>query len=449
MFFQDRVDAGRSLARKLKHLRGSDLVVLGLWRGGVPVAFEVARSLDAALDVIVVHKLGVPFQPELAMGALGEDGVRLVDREMVAAAHISEEELADAFQHEQLDLDRQAVRVRSRWPATELDGRVALIVDDGIATGASARAACAVARARGAARVVLAAPVAPQGWERRLGASADEYVAVVTPDAFSAVGQFYRDFSPSSVEEVETLLRHGAYRPSHPPTVQQRSPRPPTPEEVDVSVAAVTMRGLLTVPENPAGLVVFAHGSGSSRHSPRNRAVAGALGRLGLATLLVDLLTGEEERHRTNVFDIPLIADRLVEVTRWAAARPELRGLSVGFFGASTGAGAALWAAGRPGAGVAAVVSRGGRPDLAGPHLAHVVAPTLLIVGGADPEVLELNREALARLHCEKRLEVVRGAGHLFEEAGALEQVATLAGEWFLHHLAGRRPDHAVGELAH
>jgi putative phosphoribosyl transferase len=189
--------------------------------------------------------------------------------------------------------------------------------------------------------------------------------------------------------------------------------------------------GHLCVPETASGIVVFAHGSGSSRHSPRNRYVAAQLNQAGFATLLFDLLTVEEELDRVNVFDIGMLAERLLYVTAWLRTQPEAADLPVGYFGASTGAGAALWAAADPTADVAAVVSRGGRPDLAGPRLGFVRAPTLLIVGGYDDVVVELNRQAQAQLVCQNRLEIVPGATHLFEEPGALERVAALAVDWF------------------
>ena len=195
--------------------------------------------------------------------------------------------------------------------------------------------------------------------------------------------------------------------------------------------------GLLGLPVAPAcGIVLFAHGSGSSRLSPRNSLVAEALQRAGLATLLFDLLTEREAANRANVFDITLLAERLDQAAGWVGDSADARGLPLGFFGASTGAAAALVAA----AGhqdVRAVVSRGGRPDLAGDALENVTAATLLIVGGNDPEVLALNRTAYRRLHCERQLVVVPGATHLFEEPGTLEAVVALARAWFLRHLAG------------
>jgi pimeloyl-ACP methyl ester carboxylesterase len=210
-------------------------------------------------------------------------------------------------------------------------------------------------------------------------------------------------------------------------------------ELVHIQVGSVTLEGDLQIPDRATGLVLFAHGSGSSRHSPRNRFVAHELQTAGLATLLLDLLTPEEEavdQHTGHLrFDIGLLAERLVAATLWAAVDAATRSLAIGYFGASTGAAAALVAAALEPEKVRAVVSRGGRPDLAGEALPLVRAPTLLIVGGRDLTVVELNRAALARLRTEARLEIVPGATHLFEEPGALEAVARLAREWFLQHL--------------
>lgn len=209
-------------------------------------------------------------------------------------------------------------------------------------------------------------------------------------------------------------------------------------EDVGLQAEPVVVTGHLTVPAGATGVVVFAHGSGSSRHSPRNRYVAVALNDAGFATLLFDLLTVREEADRANVFDIDLLADRLLQVTGWLRTQPDTGTMRIGYFGASTGAGAALRAAADPHVDVAAVVSRGGRPDLAGTTLGLVRAPTLLIVGGYDDVVIDLNRAAQAALRCENRLEIVPRATHLFEEPGALEQVARLAADWFTTHLGPR-----------
>ena len=204
-------------------------------------------------------------------------------------------------------------------------------------------------------------------------------------------------------------------------------------DQVTITLPGTQLPGDLTVPAEAHGLVIFAHGSDSSRHSPRNQYVAQVLNDSDLATLLFDLLTSEEAADRRNVFDIPLLAERLIAARDWAAERVELRDLPVGYFGASTGGAAALWSA--AGSEIGAVVSRGGRVDLAGPRNADVTAPTLLIVGERDVEVLEFNREAQRDLRCVNHLEVVPGATHLFAEPGALERVAELARDWFAEHL--------------
>lgn len=204
--FDDRVDAGRQLAQSLEHLRGEDVVVLGLPRGGVPVAFEVAKALRAPLDVLVVRKLGVPFQPELAFGAIGEDGVRVLNDRIVRAAALDVGDMEAVERTQRDELARRAERFRSGRDRISLTGRVAVIVDDGIATGATARAACQVARAHGASRVVLAVPIGPDDIAETFAGYADEVVCVHTPAAFYAVGQGYRTFTQTTDDEVVTLL---------------------------------------------------------------------------------------------------------------------------------------------------------------------------------------------------------------------------------------------------
>ena len=208
-----------------------------------------------------------------------------------------------------------------------------------------------------------------------------------------------------------------------------------------ILAGSVTLEGNLSIPDRARAVILFAHGSGSSRHSPRNRFVARVLTDAGLATLLTDLLTADEEEvdevTRHLRFDITLLAQRLVAITDWLALQPEAQEMQIGYFGASTGAAAALVAAAERPAVVGAIVSRGGRPDLAGPALPRVRAPTLLIVGGSDFPVLELNRQALRELRVEAELSIVPGATHLFEEPGALEEVARLSAQWFTRHLGG------------
>ncbi|MGD9529981.1 phosphoribosyltransferase family protein [Pseudonocardia sp.] len=434
MPFVDRADAGRQLAGRLQHLRDEEVVVLGLPRGGVPVAFEVAQALAAPMDVVLVRKLGVPFQPELAMGAVGEGDVLVLNEQILRQAHLSEAELAEIERQARAEVDRRARRFRGDRSRLPLTGRTAVLVDDGIATGATARAACQVVRAQGAARVVLAAPVCARDTAAGLRQEVDELVCLQTPGRLVGVGHAYDDFHQVPDDEVMHLLQRAAHQQAT--TAGSADDPPPREEEVDLPVGEVHLQGRITVPGAATGVVVFAHGSGSSRHSPRNRYVAGVLQRAGLATLLFDLLTPQEELRRANVFDIDLLADRLGEVTRWVRRRPACAGLPIGYFGASTGAAAALWAAAAPQADIAAIVSRGGRPDLAAQRLGAVRAPTLLIVGGYDEVLIELHRRARDLLRCESRLVIVPGASHLFEEPGTLESAATHAVTWFTDHLA-------------
>lgn len=209
----------------------------------------------------------------------------------------------------------------------------------------------------------------------------------------------------------------------------------PTEREVWIATEPARLQGRLALPGHPTGLVLFAHGSGSGRLSPRNAAVSGQLQAAGLGTLLFDLLTPVEAEDRRNIFDIELLSERLLAATEWVSRQPETAGLPLGYFGASTGAAAALRAAAVSPINIAAVVSRGGRPDLANDALRRVRAPTLLLVGSRDPHVMGLNETALAQLTCFARLAVIPGASHLFEEPGTLEQAGALAAAWFVRHL--------------
>ncbi|HET9647955.1 MAG TPA: phosphoribosyltransferase family protein [Microlunatus sp.] len=429
--FTDRIDAGRQLAARLGSYAGEDVVVVGLPRGGVPVAAEVAAALNAPLDVIVVRKLGLPFQPELAMGAIGEDGVRVLDQSVLRLGRVTAPELRAVERRETAQLERRVSRLRRGRDRVDLRGRTVIVVDDGIATGSTARAACAVARHLGARRIVLAAPVAPPRVAETVP-EADEVVTVATPTDFVAVGCHYEDFDPTTDEEVSVALDEATRR-----MAAAHASTPVSDPDLDVTVPVndVVLEGHMHVPAPGAPMVVFAHGSGSSRHSPRNRYVAKVLNDAGIGTLLIDLLGESEEADRARVFDIPLLAGRLGSCVRWLVERPDTAMSPIGLFGASTGAAAALYATSDLGSLVSAVVSRGGRPDLAGARLGQVGVPTLLIVGGADSEVLALNRRSQAALAGVSELAVVPGAGHLFEEPGALATVARLARDWFVRYL--------------
>ena len=421
MPFQDRAEAGRRLADRLARFRDDAPVVLGLPRGGVPVAAEVARALGAQLDIVVERKLGVPWHPELGFGAIGEDGVMIINRDLVDDVGVAPDEIRAVVAAERATLRRRVQRYRAGRAPIDLEGRTVILVDDGIATGFTVRAAIEVVRRRGARTIVLAAPVAPPRVVEELRHQVDDVVVLESHEPFVAVGQFYVEFAQITDDDVVELLS---------PSSDPASAAGEGSVQCEIGLETVRLAGELTTPPDPVGVVVFAHGSGSSRLSPRNVAVARALNGRGFTTLLFDLLTLDEERDRSNVFDVRLLAGRLIGATTWLRERSRGGHLPTSYFGASTGAAAALWAAAHLPHEIAAVVSRGGRPDLAAMRLADVAAPTLLIVGGHDEAVLRLNREAAQRLRCIHRVSVVPGATHLFEEPGAMGRVVELAIDW-------------------
>lgn len=430
--FEDRNDAGRQLAELLVGFADEHPIVLGLPRGGVPVAAQVAHALGAPLDVLTVRKLGAPANPELAIGAVAEDGSTVLDTATVRQLGVTEQELERIIARERHELARRVARFRGAREPVDVHGATVIVVDDGLATGLSDLAAVRALRRRGAGRIIVAAPVGSPQAVTMLGEAADEVVCHTIPRDLYGVGRWYRDFAQVSDDEVLAWLAAAG---TAPPGTASDPPADAAAREVVIGLDGLSLHGDLTVPAAATGLVVFAHGSGSSRKSPRNRMVARRLERAGLATLLFDLLAAAEEGRRDLIFDIPLLATRLAAATRWARRQSATRGLPIGYFGASTGAGAALWAAADAGEAVRAVVSRGGRPDLAANRLGDVHAATLLIVGSRDPEVLALNRRAADLLGGPHRVEVVEGAGHLFEEPGTLEAVADLAIAWFTTHL--------------
>ena len=427
--FRDRHDAGRHLARLLEPFGAEQPVIVGIPRGGVPVAAEVARALAAPLDVAIVRKIGAPQNPEYAIGAVAEGGVYVLSERVAHALGLSDAGLRMLLENVEDELDERLRRYREARPPIEISRRTVILVDDGLATGRSARAAMLSLRKRGAARIILAIPVAAPAAARALAEQADQLVCVDMPADLWAVGQWYDDFKPPAEEQIAKLLAEGRGAPD-----PGAGGGDPLMHEITVPLeSGVSLSGDLSLPARPRGIVTFAHGSGSSRLSPRNRAVARALNDAGYATLLFDLLTPTEESDRRNVFDIPLLASRLLAASARLRERPEVASLPLAYFGASTGAAAALSAAAELGDDVAAVISRGGRPDLA-QNLGRVRAPTLLIVGGADPHVLALNREAQRQLGGPSELAVIPGATHLFEEPCAIEQVSRLAIEWLNRH---------------
>ncbi len=444
MIFKNRQHAGLKLAQELADLEGTkDLLVLGLPRGGIPVAFEVAQRLHAPLDVFLSRKLGVPGQEELAFGAVAANGGRYLDEEIVASVRLEPDEIEKITHATEKTLEERARIYREGRSPLQVEGRTVVLVDDGVATGASIYAAMRALQGMKPKSLIVAVPVASRSACNRLRRHADRLVVLYAPENFYAVGQFYEDFSQVPDAEVVDLLRRAdkAFAmvgvagdcPGNQHSLQSAMGN--THHEIVIKADDVSLEGLLGLPFGATAIVLFAHGSGSSRHSARNHYVAEYLQSHGIATLLFDLLTADEERvdrisceHR---FNIDLLAERLIAVTRWIRKNPLTRSLRVAYFGASTGAAAAFVAAAALPESIAAVVSRGGRPDLAGEALDKVRAPSLLIVGSRDEQVIALNRTALDKLQCEnKEIILVRGATHLFEEPGCLEQVAFAATDW-------------------
>jgi putative phosphoribosyl transferase len=441
MIFRDRVDAGRRLAFALRRHRDETPIVLGLPRGGVPVAAEVARALAAPLDVWVVRKIGAPGHEELGLGAVCEGGQTYLNEDIMAELGLVDDDVAGIVTRKTAEVEQRVRSFRRGRPPPELEGRTVIVVDDGIATGGTVRAALRAIRRCRPKRLILAIPVASASTLESLRPEVDDVVCLDADPDLLAIGAYYQDFHQTTDDEVVALLEQarGGDAAARPEVAGYA---------IDVDVDGALLEGTLAIPAGAVGLVLFAHGSGSSRHSPRNRFVAEALQGAGLGTMLFDLLTAAEEAEDEVTgrlrFDVELLAARVLGAAESTRAQPETKDLSLGLFGASTGAAAALIAAARRPDLASAVVSRGGRPDLAGPYLGQVVAPTLLIVGSRDTEVLALNREAAEQIGGPHEIAVVAGATHLFEEPGALAEVARLAGAWFARHLAAR-----VGRAAH
>jgi putative phosphoribosyl transferase len=430
--FDSRADAARQLAAALARYDGANPLVLAIPRGAVAMGRTLADALHGELDVVLVRKLPAPFNREFAIGAVDETGWVYLGEH--AARVGGDADYVERVRRAELEtLRRRRAQYTPYRPPIDPAGRIAIVVDDGLATGATMIAALHATRARRPARLVCAVPVGAPDSLERVRPYCDELVCLEAPEEFYAVGQFYRDFGQVEDDEVIALLAAAAKAPPRPERGGSGA------MEVRVPAGRATLVGDLECPPAARGVVVFSHGSGSGRRSPRNRLVAQALRDAGLATLLLDLLTPQEDEDYARRFDIDLLTERLAAAVSFVRETPATKGLPVGLFGASTGAASALRvAAARPEA-IAAVVSRGGRPDLAGEAaLARVAVPTLLIVGGRDHGVIELNeaaRDALAGCECE--LVLVPGATHLFEEPGTLEQAAALAVGWFSRHLAG------------
>lgn len=433
--FQDREEAGKLLARRLAHYKGrKGVLVLGLPRGGVVVAYEAAKAINAPMDVLILRKIGVPWQPELAMGAVSETGEVVLNENIISAYGIQKEELGKEIERQKKEIARRKDLLRGGKGLPSLKDKTIILIDDGIATGATIKAAIESTRAERAGRLIVAVPVAAPETALELEAVVDEFICLEVPPTMISIGSFYRNFDQVEDETVVQILKkarpgnEAANRGAHEPAEIAGG-------QVRIPAGRVELNGELAIPAKAGAVIVFAHGSGSSRLSPRNRYVARYLNQKGFATLLFDLLTAEEDASYERRFDIDLLTRRLSAATKWLKEQKTARDLPIGYFGASTGSAAAIKAAAGLKGTIKAIVSRGGRPDMATEQLSAVDCPVLLIVGGADRTVLTLNRQALALIHAEKELAIIPGATHLFEEPGALEEVAKLAAGWFDSHI--------------
>jgi putative phosphoribosyl transferase len=432
--FYDRHEAGRQLVRPCIQFKDDpNTIVLGLARGGVAVAYDLAKALHLPLNVVVPRKIGAPGNPELALGAILENGEGVFNDSIIQMLSVTKSYLNREIEQEKTKAHRRSVLYREFAPLPVLKDRTVLLVDDGVATGATMLATIAAMRKEGVKRVVVAVPVASTEALGLIEEAADHVVCLLNREDFFGVSYYYEKFPQTEDEEVIALLKDSNE------SRQKENHQQVESTTVRILAGKVHLEGELSIPSDAKGIVLFAHGSGSSRFSPRNQYVAKTLNGLHLGTLLIDLLTKEEETEdevtREWRFNIDLLAERLTYVIDWLKHEPSTKMLSIGLFGSSTGAAAALIAAALRKHEVAAVVSRGGRPDLADLHLMNVRAPTLLIVGGNDPIVIGLNESASEKLICTKELEIVPRATHLFEEKGALEMVASLAGKWFQKYL--------------
>lgn len=437
--FADRRDAGRQLAQRIRQLRGPDVVVLGLPQGGVPVAAEVAAGLDAPLDVLVVRELGVPGRPGQTMGAVGEGGVRVVNRQVLHLAGVSSATLATAERVEREALRHQTAALRQGRPPMPLAGHTAVIVDDGLTTGESAQAACQMARLRGASRAIIAVPVAAAETVERLSHIADEVVCLDRRPSLGKVSEAYDDFSPVGDDEVGVALERAAR--------QTAGPRPVR-RFMTIDADGAVLQADVFVPAQPKGAVIFAHGSSSSRYSPGNVFTARMFNDAGFATVLLDLLTPAEDLAHAPAADLELLAARLTAATRWVRRQGWATAAPIGWFAAGVSAAAALSAAAAPNADVDAIVSWDGRLEISGERLSGVRAPTLLIAGGVDTRVLDLNRVAHSRLRCPSLLSIVPGAVHLLAETDIRDSAAEQACDWFRRHLRPPAPPPAGTSLS-
>ncbi|WP_174547046.1 phosphoribosyltransferase family protein [Nocardiopsis dassonvillei] len=434
--FADRSEAGRRLAERVRPFAVDEPLVLALPRGGVPVGAELALRLGADFDVLMVRKIGLPGHPEMGVGAVAEDGRVLYDDRALARLHVPRQALSDTVAAERDELDRRRRVYRGERPPPRIAGRDCVVVDDGVATGGTARAALRMVRQAGPARLVLAVPVASPEAVALLREEADALVVLSAPDNFRAVGEWYRDFGQLSDDHVTAILAENAHT----------RPRTGRTRRVRVPAGGVHLDGDLTVPAETRGAVVMAAGEG--RADERWRSVASVLQQAGYATLLMDLLT--EQESPPGSFDTAPdtasgvgadeLGERLGAAAAWLRRTPETADEPLGVLASGDAAASALVAAARYPRDVAAVVAHGGRIDVAEASLPDVRASVLVLLEGDDSFLRELGEWTRARIGGSTDLRVVSGAERLLRDSREWRRVAAEALDWFDRHLdAGRR----------
>lgn len=443
--FIDRAEAGRRLAHRLEFLQSEDLVVLGLPRGGVPVAYEVAIALDAPLDVLVVRKLGLPHNPEVAMGAIGEGGTRVLDAEIMQLARVDKDDLDQVERMEKDELASRVLRFRQGRNRLDLEGKTALIIDDGLATGSTARVACVVARQLGAERIIVAAPVASPEAAEKILEVADLFVCLSTPTPFRAVGAHYIDFGQTEDSEVVMLLDAASRLAG---SGRNKELPPDRNEEINLAVDSVVLSAELRLPFAVGNIVVLARGVAGETSYSASLYAAAVMNGAGIGTILIDLVTATE-RALSVAPDNYVLVRRLVLVTERLQSWPELKGLPMGYFDAGAGATVLLGAAANEGGAVSAVVAFAPRLDDAGSWVSEVSAATLMLYGRADEELLERNRQSANRMRC-PHLQIV-----VETDAGPADSPTTVtvrgvaehARDWFLRYLSRADANRSAGAV--
>jgi putative phosphoribosyl transferase len=433
--FADRRDAGRRLAAVLGEFRYQNPVVVGIPRGGMPVAAEIARALGAPLEVIGLCALAPLGDPNCAIGVVAERDISVIDQHAVHELRLGADELDAAVEHARHQLDDQLSRYYPSQRRLAVAERAVLLIDDGLVSSGSVQAAARSLRARGATRIVLAVPVAESKSAIAAREWVDEVVCLQYQREPGALRFWYDDFSRTSEQEVRALVGEHAGAGAR---------------DVAIEVApGAVLSGDLTVPWGAyaRGAILLAQGS---RSTPlvRSQSLAAALNKAGLATLLLDLLVPGEQVDPTDMFDLDVLAQRLVAATNWVRCQPETARLALGYFGTDYGSAAALVAAAKLRAGICAVVSCDGHPDAAQSWLGEIIAPVLAIVSEPDTSVLRRTRDAQRQLRCATELAVVQPPSQAFEGPDAVDRVAGLAIEWFTQHLSESPPRREVSRVA-